>query len=301
MTRKLTISTLAMTIAFSIGMSANAQEKKNDDNKQEKIQQVQQEARTAFQDQKFKIAAKKFRELTELAPKNANAWFFLGYCLHMNGDIDKAIPAHKKAASFKNSNVHPIALYNLGCAYSLKKNKKKSLYYLEESLRAGFNQQEKSFSADDDLKFVKDDKQFKELEKILETPIESRVFAKRFQPTCPVSGEACKKEFFVEHNGGQVYFCCADCVKAFKKDAKKYSAKANYQLVLTKQAECVNCPFSGKKIVPEMTTTVQGVKVGFCNEGCLTKVKNAGDKQIEMIFNDEAFQKGFKIVKKDKK
>ena len=35
---------------------------------------------------------------------------------------------------------------------------------------------------------------------------------------CPVSGKKVAK-VSVDHNGGEVYFCCKNCLKAFKEDA----------------------------------------------------------------------------------
>ena len=49
------------------------------------------------------------------------AWFRLGYSLHALGRLDAAITAHRKAAEF--ANIRPVALYNLGCAHALNKNK----------------------------------------------------------------------------------------------------------------------------------------------------------------------------------
>lgn len=124
--------------------------------------------------------------------------------------------------------------------------------------------------------------------------------AKKIKPTCPVTGKPCKKEFSVSHNGGTVFFCCPNCPKAFKKNTKKYTAKANYQLVLTKQAKCVKCPFKGTKVNEKTFISVKGAKVGFCCGNCKARaLKAKGNKQIELIFNDKAFKKGFKIVKKE--
>lgn len=124
---------------------------------------------------------------------------------------------------------------------------------------------------------------------------------KKVKPTCPVTGKAFKKEFSVSHNGGNVFFCCGNCPKAFEKNTKKYTVKANHQLVLTKQAKCVKCPLTGRKINKETFISVKGSKVGFCCGNCQGKVEKAkGDKQIELIFNDKAFKKGFEIAKKEK-
>jgi hypothetical protein len=41
---------------------------------------------------------------------------------------------------------------------------------------------------------------------------------------------------------------------------------------------------------------VKGVKVAFCCEKCQGKAKESTE-QVELIFNDKAFDKGFKMAK----
>src|SRR3972149_4958108 len=74
---------------------------------------------------------------------------------------------------------------------------------------------------------------------------------KAYEPKCPVSGEAASKDHVVKHNGGDVQFCCGKCPAAFEKDTAKYAAKANLQLVGTKQAKSNGkCPLKGGKLNP---------------------------------------------------
>ncbi len=56
--------------------------------------------------------------LTVSQPQNGQAWHLLGAALHMDGQIDRALEVHAKAATFPA--VRANALYNLGCAYALK-------------------------------------------------------------------------------------------------------------------------------------------------------------------------------------
>ena len=56
---------------------------------------------------------------------------------------------------------------------------------------------------------------------------------------CPVKAtEGCdgiycsyrvQRDIFVEHEGRKVYFCCQDCVEAFKKDPKSFLEKTKEQ------------------------------------------------------------------------
>lgn len=122
--------------------------------------------------------------------------------------------------------------------------------------------------------------------------------AKKVEPKCPVSGKAIDKDASVEHNGGKVYFCCMNCPKAFEKDTAKFAAKANYQLLVTGQAKQVKCAFTGGKLNPETKIEVGGVPVCFCCFNCQGKVKEEPTaKQVEAIFNDKAFKKGYEVKK----
>jgi YHS domain-containing protein len=123
--------------------------------------------------------------------------------------------------------------------------------------------------------------------------------AEKFSAKCPVSGKDAIETSTVEHNGGKVYFCCENCPAAFKKDTAKYAAKANAQLVSTKQAKQTKCPLTGRALNAEQTVEIAGVKVTFCCGNCKGKAAGAtGDAQTELVFSDAAFKKGFEIAKK---
>jgi YHS domain-containing protein len=118
-----------------------------------------------------------------------------------------------------------------------------------------------------------------------------------FKATCPVSGKAAIKDCHAEFNGGNVYFCCGNCLKAFNEDNTKFVAKANHQLVATKQAKQVACPLSGQKLNDKTAVSINGVEVTFCCENCQGKVKKSDD-QINLVFAKDAFKKAFKVEKK---
>lgn len=116
---------------------------------------------------------------------------------------------------------------------------------------------------------------------------------------CPVAGKPANPNQTVEYKGAKVSLCCGNCKAAFTKNPAKFAAKANLQLVATKQAKQVNCPFAGKPVNPAQSVTVAGTEVKFCCGGCKAKAsKVKGDEQIKLIFNDKAFEKGFKVTKK---
>ena len=120
-----------------------------------------------------------------------------------------------------------------------------------------------------------------------------------FKAVCPVSGKPAVESTAVAYKGAKVYLCCPGCVEPFQKATAKFAAKANQQLVATKQAKLVKCPFSGGKLNPETVVEVGGVKVCFCCNNCRAKVTKAGpEEQVQLVFNDGAFAKGFEIEKK---
>ena len=115
---------------------------------------------------------------------------------------------------------------------------------------------------------------------------------------CPVSGKKAGK-VSVSHNGGDVYLCCKNCLKAFKQDASKFSTKANEQLVKSGQVSQQKCPISGGKIKSGTELDVDGVAVAFCCKNCRKKVDQAsGDEQLDLVFGDKAFQKGYVATSK---
>lgn len=120
---------------------------------------------------------------------------------------------------------------------------------------------------------------------------------------CPVSGKECAPDTGVDYKvlgkDTKVYFCCNNCPKAFAKDKAKYAAKANMQLVATGQAKEIKCPFTGKDLNPDTKIKVDGTDVCFCCNNCKGSAeKLTGDEQIEKVFGDKAFEKGFEVVKK---
>src|SRR5688572_18546027 len=112
---------------------------------------------------------------------------------------------------------------------------------------------------------------------------------------CVVAGSKDAKEAnSLEYKGGKVFFCCMNCPKAFSKDTAKFAAKANHQLVATGQAKQGACPISGQPVDEATKIKVGSTEVAFCCEKCQGKAKDSTDA-VELIFNDKAFDKGFKV------
>jgi tetratricopeptide (TPR) repeat protein len=118
----------------------------------EKAQQHQQAGEWAE-------AASTYGALMEHAPDNAGLCFALAYSLHMAGDYEKAIEAHRKAATFDQ--IRGVALYNLACACALTGRSDEALEALQASREAGYDIS--SAHGDSDLDSLRDDPRFQEL------------------------------------------------------------------------------------------------------------------------------------------
>lgn len=114
---------------------------------------------------------------------------------------------------------------------------------------------------------------------------------------CPIAGGPATAATAVDYKGGKVFFCCAGCDAEFKKDPSKYAAKANYQLFVTGQAKQIACPLAGEPVTEGVTAKVADSTVGFCCASCKDEVEKAADDdaKIELVFNDAAFAKAFKV------
>lgn len=112
---------------------------------------------------------------------------------------------------------------------------------------------------------------------------------------------AAKAANSVDYKDGKVFFCCMNCPKAFAADKASFASKANHQLVATAQAKQEKCPFTGEAIDANTKIAVSGASVAFCCDMCKAKAQESKE-QVELIFNDKAFDKaGFKVAKAEKK
>ena len=127
---------LALALAFVVS-SAVAQEKGDAAQEEVDLESLFEEAESDRLSGKFAAAAKKLKQYTKLKDDNGEAWHYLGYCLHLDGKVDEAIPAHLKAAEFPR--FKQLGLYNLGCAYSIKNKPEESLKFLHKALDSGFS------------------------------------------------------------------------------------------------------------------------------------------------------------------
>lgn len=76
-----------------------------------------------------------YREAVATRPNDGLSHYFLGYCLHVTGDIDAAIEAHARAAGFPA--YRAAAMYNLAAAYALAGRPDEAIDALSRSIDLG--------------------------------------------------------------------------------------------------------------------------------------------------------------------
>lgn len=136
-----------------------------------------QEAGALLQQQDWQAASVAYARIVIDQPENGQAWQLLGYSLHANGDLDRALRVHQKAATFPA--VRPVALYNVACVHSLQGRTDEAFDYLRQAMAAGFNDPNQ-YGSDPDLRSLHSDPRWEELgrklrgeemEEVVEEPI----------------------------------------------------------------------------------------------------------------------------------
>jgi YHS domain-containing protein len=136
------------------------------------------------------------------------------------------------------------------------------------------------------------------------------------QKTCPVMGDGpLDTTAYADHEGKRVYFCCAGCIAAFKKDPAKYlkiladrgetvrvvdSSKAATAPTASKGAPPTasasaapgtpaqlkaqkTCPVMGGAIDKKVYADYKGQRVYFCCEGCRAPFKKDPEGYLKKI------------------
>ncbi|MEM7199691.1 MAG: tetratricopeptide repeat protein [Planctomycetota bacterium] len=124
------------------------------------LQSLRTEAQAAVGSREWAEAAVKFKQITQLAPDDGQAWLMLGYSLHGGKEYDKALEAHHKAAEF--ANVAPTATYNIACVHSLKGDTDQAIEWLQKAVKVGFNNVS-HVATDTDMDNVRGDPRFAEV------------------------------------------------------------------------------------------------------------------------------------------
>lgn len=102
-------------------------------------------------------AAEAFRRITEREPENGRAWMLLGYCLHAQGDLDAALSAHRRAATFPQFT--KVASFNAACVLALQERTDDAFTWLRRAFDAGFVNLS-AIESDTDLAGLREDPRF---------------------------------------------------------------------------------------------------------------------------------------------
>ena len=145
MTRPLQSFFSTSVLFLLIGWSAPTPAWSQDVDSDEKLQAGQ----SLLQQQEYAKAAEQFQKCVDEDKEAGSAWFLLGYSLHMDGQYEKAIKAHKRAMEFDGESFQNIAVYNLACALALTGKPEESQAALEKAVAAGFEDAEKIYSDSD--------------------------------------------------------------------------------------------------------------------------------------------------------
>jgi len=158
---RLSLPVLCGLFALS-GIAQDKAEKGVQDTKVQKADPavLMREGRAAVDKENWVEATAKFKALTEVQPRNGQAWLMLGYALHADKKLDEALPIHIKATEFPT--VRDTAAYNVACVYALKGDKDKAIEWLKKAIEFGFGD---AAHAEDDTDFdsIKSDQRFKDL------------------------------------------------------------------------------------------------------------------------------------------
>lgn len=114
--------------------------------------------------QDWQAASVAYAKIVIAQPNNGQAWQLLGYSLHANGDLDRALRVHMKATTF--AGVRPIALYNVACVHALQGRSDQAFAYLDQAVAAGFNDPQQ-FANDSDLNSLHTDARWAQLKRVL--------------------------------------------------------------------------------------------------------------------------------------
>jgi len=118
-------------------------------------------ANKEYEQKNWSKAAMLWERLAEANPVNGHFWDYLASAYFENKMYAKAIPAYKKLIELGYS-VPANRAYDIACCYSLLKDKKQSLLWLQKALDMGYYYISHA-RTDSDLKFIADDPAFKKL------------------------------------------------------------------------------------------------------------------------------------------
>lgn len=102
------------------------------------VDEQMENGRFAMQSGQWSEGVEAFESVVDAQPQNAEAWFRLGYVLHMSGQFEESRLASSECASLA-SRWRALALYNNACSLARMNRLDDALRALGDALRAGFD------------------------------------------------------------------------------------------------------------------------------------------------------------------
>jgi len=118
------------------------------------------EAKTAYAEGDWVAAEDHYREMIEKHPKDAQAWFMLGFSVHYQGRYEEARELFLNSEELGSNK--GLVHYNLACGYAQQGNEKKALDELEIAMQVGFNQPDWA-EEDPDLESIRTNENFQKI------------------------------------------------------------------------------------------------------------------------------------------
>lgn len=111
-------------------------------------------------------------------------------------------------------------------------------------------------------------------------------------PSCPVGGQPINFAVRTSTSDGPVFFCCANCIKKFDAEPKKYADKVGDQRMVLAQFPRVQvtCPVSGESVKSDVFVENKGNKVLFCCENCRDSYEKDAAKYAGKLANSYTYQ-----------
>ncbi len=159
--------TTALLASFGLGLTATAQEGTTTEaSSRVSITALKKTGMEAWQSQDWKTVAKSFAAVVENKPGDHEAWYRLGYSLHVLGKLDSAIKAHIQATASTNPRIASPATYNVACVHAMQGRKDAAFKWLDKAKAAGFSSVDTIIN-DSDMDNLRGDPRFKAFVKSL--------------------------------------------------------------------------------------------------------------------------------------
>jgi len=118
-------------------------------------------ANQSFNNKDWNKAVELYRNIVIENPYNGNNWFKLGFAESNLKNYKKSINAYKKAV--ESGNEIATSYYNIACNYAILNDVENANHYLKLAITNGLNNRQNYLSKDEDLKNIRDTKEFKQL------------------------------------------------------------------------------------------------------------------------------------------